>query len=85
MDGLSIGSVLNTNPQVEPGAALSGAFKGSDSNLAEQMKNIRKGRLNRQVYEDPSLASKLVATKASPVYNASGALIQAVSSNLGNV
>ena len=53
--------------------------------LANEMKDIRKAKLQRQVMSDPSLAGKLVATEASPQYNASGALIQAVSSSLGDV
>lgn len=48
--------------------------------LANQMKSIKKARLHRMVYQDPSLARKLVATEASPVYNAKGEIIQAVSS-----
>ncbi|WP_235893828.1 hypothetical protein [Oceanidesulfovibrio indonesiensis] len=48
--------------------------------LADQMKSIKKARLHRMVYQDPSLARKLVATEASPVYNAKGEIIQAVSS-----
>ncbi len=47
--------------------------------FSEEMKGIRKQRLQRQVFEDPSMASKLVATEASPVYNAKGEIIQAVS------
>ena len=48
--------------------------------LANQMKAIKKARLHRMVYQDPSLARKLVATEASPAYNAKGEIIQAVSS-----
>lgn len=51
-----------------------------DNNTANEWKNIRKARLQRMVMQDPSLAGKLVATEASPVYNAKGDLIQAVSS-----
>ncbi len=55
--------------------------KGQNSlELANQMKSIKKARLHRMVYQDPSLARKLVATEASPVYNAKGEIIQAVSS-----
>ena len=46
--------------------------------FSDEMKGIRKQRLQRQVFEDPSMAGKLVATEASPVYNAKGELIQAV-------
>lgn len=45
---------------------------------AEMMKDIRKARLQRKVLQDPSLAGKLVATEASPVYNARGEVVQAL-------
>ena len=61
------------------------AAKNSNDSLSNEMKDIRKARLQRQVLADPSLAGKLVATEASPQYNASGELIQAVSSSLGDV
>lgn len=48
----------------------------------EQMKSIRKARLARQVFADPSLAAKLPALEASPVYNASGNLIAGVGGSL---
>lgn len=68
----------------EPTATVRETDNSGDS-LANEMKNIRKARLQRQVLSDPSLAGKLVATEASPQYNASGELIQAVSSSLGDV
>ncbi len=43
---------------------------------AEQMKAIQKQKLAREVLADPSKAAKLVQQSASPVYNASGNLIQ---------
>ena len=49
------------------------------------MKNIKKAKLERQVMADPSLAQKLVATEATPTYNANGSVIQAVSSSLGDI
>ncbi len=52
------------------------------SSFADEMKNIRKQRLRRQVFEDVKMAGKLVAVEASPVYNAKGQLIQALGSNL---
>jgi len=75
MDGLSLtGSVAN--------------FGGGDPHKveetskmvsqADQMKAIRKAKLNRQVLADPSMAGKLVAMSSSPVYNAKGDLIQTV-------
>ncbi len=47
--------------------------------LSEQMKSIRKAKLQREVYADPGMARQLVATEASPVYNASGEISAAVS------
>lgn len=46
--------------------------------IPEQMKDIQKAKLRRRVMEDPSLARKLVAMEASPIYNERAALIQAV-------
>ncbi len=51
-----------------------------DNYHADLMKNIAKAKLRRQVLNDPSLAQKLVSVEASPVYNARGSLIPAVSS-----
>jgi DNA-binding IclR family transcriptional regulator len=59
--------------------------KNSGNSLANEMKQIRKARLHRQALQDPSLHGKLVATEASPVYNAKGEVIQALSANLGDV
>lgn len=50
---------------------------GQDS-LNDSMKEIRKARLRRRVLSDPSLAQKLVAIEASPVYNSKGELIQSL-------
>ncbi|SDB23096.1 hypothetical protein SAMN05660653_01131 [Desulfonatronum thiosulfatophilum] len=46
---------------------------------ADAMKNIRKARLQRQVLQDPAILSKLVAMETTPVYNAKGDVVQAVS------
>jgi HD-like signal output (HDOD) protein len=46
--------------------------------MAQTMKNIRKAHLRRQVLADPTMAQKLVAVEASPVYNSRGELIQSV-------
>lgn len=46
--------------------------------LAQTMKDVRKARLRRQVLADPTMAQKLVAVEASPVYNSKGELIQSV-------
>ncbi len=52
---------------------------------ANDVKNISKAKLERQVMADPSLAGKLVATEAAPTYNTNGSVIQAVSTSLGDV
>ena len=52
------------------------------SSFADEMKNIRKQRLRRQVFEDVKMAGKLVAVEASPVYNAKGQLIQALGNSI---
>jgi hypothetical protein len=46
---------------------------------ADAMKNIRKARLQRQVLQDPTVLAKLVALETTPVYNAKGDIVQAVS------
>jgi hypothetical protein len=66
---------MNTFDQVNHLVRLS-----PDTHHADMMKSIAKARLRRQVLTDPSLAQKLVSVEASPVYNARGSLIQAVSS-----
>ena len=79
---------LDTQTQPKPivrTAEKIGEAKNSGDSMANEMKEIRKAKLQRQVMSDPSLAGKLVATEASPQYNASGELIQAVSSSLGDV
>jgi len=72
MEGISVSAILSVP-------------SSSANDLANEMKNIHKGRLNRQVYEHPELAGKLVAMKASPVYNTRGDIIQAVSNHIGNI
>ena len=57
---------------------------GAESN-ANDIKNIKKAKMERQVMADPSLAGKLVATKAAPTYNTNGSVIQATSNSLGEV
>ena len=53
------------------------------SSVADQMKSIRKVRLQREVLEDPEMARQLVKVEASGVYNAKGDVVQAVSGDLG--
>lgn len=77
MDGSTIGSVeAMKNFKVEK---LDVESKPREDNLANEMKDIRKARLQRKVFQDPSLANKLVATENSPVYNTKGTVIQALS------
>lgn len=49
------------------------------SSHVDDMKNIAKARLRRQVMADPSLARELVSVEASAVYNSRGSLIAALS------
>lgn len=49
------------------------------SSHVDEMKNIAKARLRRQVMADPSLARELVSVEASAVYNSRGSLISALS------
>ncbi|WP_285905351.1 hypothetical protein [Pseudodesulfovibrio pelocollis] len=51
--------------------------------FADQVKDIRKVKLQRQVLENPELARELVKMEATGTYNAKGDVIQAVSSDLG--
>ncbi len=56
----------------------SGSFAIQNSNLADQMKSIRKVRLQRQVLENPEMARQLVRVENSGIYNAKGEVIQTV-------
>lgn len=51
----------------------------NQASQADAMKNIRKARLQRQTLQDPSMIGKLVAMETTPVYNAKGDIVQAVS------
>lgn len=48
---------------------------------ADEVKNIQKARLNRQVMKDPSLAAKIVALESTMVYNSSAELVQGLSAS----
>lgn len=67
---------LSENLKVQ---ATDTAVKDGQQSQAEMMKNIRKARLNRQVLQDPTVVAKLVALETTPVYNAKGDIVQAVS------
>ncbi len=54
--------------------------KRMSTSSADEIKNIHKQRLQREVMVDPSKASDLVKLEASPVYNAQGKVIQSTGS-----
>ena len=58
-------------------------YRTGQSN-ADMMKSINKARLQRQVFENPELAKKLVVTESTGTYNADGDIVQAVSTDLGD-
>ncbi len=60
-----------------------GGFEIKACNQAEQMKSIRKVRLQREVLEDPEKARQLVKVESTGTYNAKGDVIQAVAGDLG--
>jgi len=60
-----------------------GGLGTQGASFADQVKDIRKVRLQRQVMENPELARELVKVEATGTYNAKGDVIQAVSSDLG--
>lgn len=66
---------LSTEPKVE---------KSTGINLANDLKNLRRRRLQRKIFSDPSMAKELVKVESSPVYNAKAEIIQAVSTNYGD-
>ncbi|MDC0336061.1 hypothetical protein OAN24_04090, partial [Pseudodesulfovibrio sp.] len=54
--------------------------KNKGASGADEMKDIRKQRMQREVMVDPSKARELVKLEASPVYNAQGKVIQSAGS-----
>ncbi|MDK2957677.1 MAG: hypothetical protein PWQ57_3175 [Desulfovibrionales bacterium] len=68
---------ISAPPKVEP---VDLPARQEQESQADFIKDIRKRKLRREVYADPSLAMKLVKVEASPVYNAKGELIQAIDS-----
>ncbi len=69
-------NAVNHNPVLEADRATK-----DPSDWSNEMKNIRKQRLRRQVLQDPSMAAKLVSVENSPVYNSRGELIQSLGTN----
>ena len=55
------------------------ANKDKDS-LAEQMKNLRKVRMQRETLADPSLLRKLMVTESTLLYNSSAEVVQSAGS-----
>lgn len=53
-----------------------------DNNMADEWKSIRRKRVERELLKDPSLAKKLMAVQASPVYNSRGEIIQTTGFNI---
>jgi len=60
------------------------SFETHGNNMAEQIKSIRKVRLQREVLENPEVARELVKVEASGTYNAKGDVVQAVATDLGD-
>ena len=61
-----------------------GGFEVQSADFADQMKSIRKVRLQRQVLENPEMARQLVKVESTGTYNAKGDVIQAVTGDLGD-
>lgn len=61
-----------------------GNMEVESSNFAEQIKSIRKVKLQRQVLENPEMARELIKVESTGTYNAKGSVIQAVSGDLGD-
>jgi len=59
-------------------------FEAQGNNMAEQIKSIRKVRLQREVLENPEMARELVKVQSTGTYNARGDIVQAVSTDLGD-
>ncbi|RQD66514.1 MAG: hypothetical protein D5R98_02525 [Desulfonatronovibrio sp. MSAO_Bac4] len=74
---MNISSVNNFNLDVANTVQNETAARGQSQ--ADEMKGLQKARLNRQIMQDPSLVSKIVALESTMVYNSSAELVQAVS------
>jgi hypothetical protein len=59
-------------------------FEAQGNSMAEQIKSIRKVRLQREVLENPEMARELVKVQSTGTYNARGDIVQAVSTDLGD-
>ncbi len=75
---------LCNNRYKEVGIMEVASFNLESNNFADQMKSIRKVRLQREVLENPEMARRLVKVEATGVYNAKGDVIQAVTGDLAD-
>ncbi|WP_052507450.1 hypothetical protein [Desulfonatronovibrio magnus] len=76
---MNISSVNNFNLDTSSAIQNENAAKGQSR--ADEVKALQKSRLNRQIVQDPSLVSKIVALESTMVYNSSAELVQAVSAS----
>lgn len=76
---MNISSVNNLN--LESMNKVQNEVQNKGNSQADEVKNIQKARLNRQVMKDPSLAAKIVALESTMVYNSSAELVQGVSAS----
>lgn len=58
--------------------------KDPGQNLADDLKKLGRKRLQRKIFADPNMAKELVRLESSPVYNAKGEIIQAVTTEYGD-
>jgi len=80
--------VSKDNPDVPERSREQAEFtvKKNQETTAERVKDYRRMKLRRRVYQDPSMFRKLVAIEASPVYNMRGEVSLAVaSSGIGEI
>jgi len=54
------------------------SYEVHSSNVADQMKAMRKVRLQREVLENPEMARELVKIQSTGTYNAKGDIVQSV-------
>lgn len=76
----SVGTLADSVPSVFNGGFAESATARDSESMVDNMKNIAKAKLRRQVMADPSLARELVAVESTAVYNSRGSLITALSS-----
>ncbi len=74
---MNISTVSNFN--LDTANSVQNEAAGKNQSHADEIKNLQKARLNREVMRDPSLISKIVALESTVVYNSSAQLVQAVS------